>query len=162
MTFIKKSSLFSGTIVLISALLLITLIQTCKDGSDNPAIPYVNITIDPNSTIYQQINIVGGWIYLGESDGVMPPSRGVIVYRQTMDQFTALERTPVYKPDSCCSANHTNCSRLVVDSYYPYVMDTCTDSKYLIIDGSPVSGPSSLPLMQFVADYDGLLLHIHN
>jgi hypothetical protein len=159
----KSTRKFTRLILLLSVLLLLTKLTGCKnDHSDNPQQPYVNITLDPNSTIYQGLNIVSGWMYLGESDGVYPPSRGIIVYRMTEDQFTALERTPVYKPDSCCGPNNTDCTKLVVDGYYPFVMDTCTNSKYLIIDGSPVSGPSSTPLVSYVAEYDGYLLHIHN
>jgi len=131
-----------------------------KDDGDRMPLPPVNITIDPNSTIYSEINIVGGWMYLGEQDGVEPPSRGIIVYRMSTDQFMAYERTPPFKPDSCCNASQTVCTALVVD--YPYVIDTCTQSKYIILDGSPIEGPSSMTLGIFVTEYNGDWLYIHD
>ena len=138
----------------------ITLASCNKDNGDRQPLPPINITIDPNSTIYQELNIVGGWLYLYEEDGAEPPSRGIIVYRLSLDQFLAFERTPPFKPDSCCTAAETNCTKLVVD--YPFIMDTCTVSKYLILDGSPVSGPSSMTLGMYVTEYYGDLLFIHN
>jgi len=137
------------------------LITACnKDNGDRLPLPLIDITIDPNSTIYQELNITGGWMYLDETDGAELPSRGIIVYRLTEDQFLAFERTPPFKPDSCCNAAKTVCTALIVD--FPYVMDTCTISKYLILDGSQVSGPSNMSLGIYVTEYYGDLLYIHN
>lgn len=139
------------------------LITACnKDNGDRLPLPPMDITIDPNSTIYQELNIAGGWLYLDETDGAEPPSRGIIVYRLTTDQFYAFERTPPFKPDSCCNDSKTICTRLIVDNYFPFVMDTCTMSKYLILDGSPVAGPSNISLGMYVTEYFGDLLYIHN
>jgi hypothetical protein len=145
---------------LISILTLALLFSCNKESNDRLPLPPINLQINPNSTIYQGINFAGGWTYLTENDGALPPSRGIIVYRLTEDQFLAFERTPPFKPDSCCNADKTVCTALIVD--YPYVLDTCTNSKYLILDGSPVSGPSHISLGMYVAEYNGSLLYIHN
>jgi hypothetical protein len=155
---LKKISLF----IVIAGLFYLVNAGCDKDDGDRLPLPPVDIIIDPNSTIYQEINVVGGWMYLGEQDGVMPPSRGIIVYRLSNEQFMAFERTPPFKPDSCCNDAKTVCTALVVGNYYPFAMDTCTQSKYLILDGSPVSGPSTMTLSMFVAEYDGHLLYIHD
>lgn len=133
----------------------------CNEKENTLPLAPIEITIDPNSTIYQELNVVGGWLYLGEEDGAYPPSRGIIVHRLSTDQFVSFERTPPYKPDSCCSPAGTNCSRLVVEDY-PFVQDPCTGSKYLIIDGSVVQSPSNTPLGTYYSEYDGRLLYIHN
>jgi hypothetical protein len=140
------------------------LLASCgeNDGDDDIPIAPVNITLDPNSTIYQELNVPGGWMYLDESDGVVPPSRGIIVYRLTNEEFLAFERTPPYKPDSCCPPAGMVCSRLLVEEYYPFVADTCTHSTFLILDGTPVSGPANRSLWQYYADYDGYVLFIHD
>jgi hypothetical protein len=144
-------------------ILIGAVITACnKDNGDRLPLPPIDITINPNSTIYQELNIAGGWLYLDETDGAEAPSRGIIVYRLSTDQFYAFERTPPFKPDSCCNASKTICSRLIVDNYFPFIMDTCTMSKYLILDGSPVSGPSSMSLGMYVTEYYGDLLYIHN
>lgn len=138
-------------------------LPACDKSNDGMLpLPPLNITIDPNSTIYSEINTVGGWMYLDENDGVEPPSRGVIVYRASLDLFYAYERTPPFKPDSCCNNAGTICTALLVDGYYPFVMDTCSDSKYNILSGSAVSGPSSRPLSMYVCEYFGDLLYIHD
>ncbi len=147
---------------ILTLVLLILVISCTKENGNRPPLPPLDITIDPNSTIYQEINVAGGWMYLDETDGVLPPSRGVIVYRLSTDQFLAFERTPPYKADSCCNANKTKCTALIVDNYYPFVMDTCTGSKYLILDGSPNSGPSNMFLSMYVTEYFGGLLYIHD
>ncbi len=150
--------------LLAAALLVVAALHSgCidDDGGDLPLAP-IDITIDPNSTLYQEINTVGGWMYLDEFDGVVSPSRGIIVYRASTDMFLAFERTPPFAPDSCCNPSGTLCTRLLVDNYYPFVMDTCTQSKYLILDGSPVSGPSNRPLGRYFTEYNGMLLYIHN
>jgi len=151
--------LLSGILILIFSALTVS---CTKENGNRPPLPPMDITIDPNSTIYQEINVVGGWMYLDETDGVLPPSRGVIVYRLSTDQFIAFERTPPYKSDSCCNVNKTVCTALIVDNYYPFVMDTCTGSKYLILDGSPSSGPSTMFLSMYVTEYFGDLLYIHD
>lgn len=133
-----------------------------KDNGGRQPLPPVDITINPNSTIYDSVNAIGGWMYLGEWDGVEPPSRGIILYRASLDEFLAFERTPPFKPDSCCNAQKTVCSRLLVDQYFPFIMDTCTASKYLILDGSVVEGPSNMSLSMYITEYDGNLLYIHN
>jgi hypothetical protein len=149
----------AGSLMIINGVLM----TACnKDSGDRLPLPPIDITINPNSTIYQELNIAGGWLYLDETDGVEAPSRGIIVYRLTSDQFFAFERTPPFKPDSCCNNSKTICTHLIVDEYFPFVMDTCTMSKYLILDGSPVSGPSSMSLGMYVTEYNGDLLYIHN
>jgi hypothetical protein len=145
---------------LITILTFALIISCSKESNDRLPLPPVDITINPNSTIYQEINIAGGWVYLDQNDGAMPPSRGIIVYRLTEDQFVAFERTPPFKPDSCCNAAKTVCTALIVD--YPYVLDTCTNSKYLITDGSQVSGPSAMSLGMYATEYYAPNLYIHN
>jgi hypothetical protein len=132
-----------------------------KDNGDRQPLPPINITIDPNSTIYQELNITGGWMYLDQQDGAEPPSRGIIVYRMTEDQFLAFERTPPFKPDSCCNPAKTVCTALLVNPY-PFIVDTCTLAKYSMLDGSPVSGPSNMPLSAYICEYYGGWLYIHD
>jgi len=153
----------TGTIFILLALMVLA--PGCDKGKgDNPPLGYVNISINPNSTIYQELNIVGGWMYLDESDGVYPPSRGLIVYRSSLDQFMAYDRMPPYKADSCCNASKTICTRLLVGNEYPFVVDTCTGARYLILDGSPAGGPGNKYLYTYITEYDGYTqtLYIHN
>ncbi len=129
---------------------------SCKkeDNNNEVDVGYVNITIDPNSTQYLEINTVGGWLYLTAN----PPSRGIIVYRLSQDQFMAYERTPPSSPNECCKENGL-CTRLIVDN--PFVVDTCLSYDYLILDGSP-QAPATKMLVTYRTFYDGSTLRITN
>ncbi len=137
---------------------------SCNKGRVNPNIPNVpiNISIDPNSTLFQELNTVGGWLYLDEKPGVYIPygSRGVMVYRLSIDEFMAFERQPPNSPDKCCDGN--KCTKLIIGDYFPLVKDTCTQTSYLLIDGSIVEGEGEYPLIRYSAVYDGNLLHVYN
>lgn len=150
-----------------SLLLVIMLsIAACNKGSINPNIPNVviNVTIDPNSTIFQQLNTPGGWLYLEEQPGIYIPygSRGIIVYRLTLNEFKAYERQSPDFPFECCDENKENCPKLIVGPNYPFVKDTCNGNLYQMIDGSLFEGEGYYPLIQYNAVYDGGLLHIFN
>jgi len=135
--------------------------SACKKGDDpNSDIPYayINVVINPNSTLYQELNVVGGWMYYPY---VNPPSRGLIIYRLTQEQFLAYERTPPMNSNACCDPETGLCTYLLVGDYYPFVYDTCSEYSYQIIDGSPIS-PATIPLKQYMTSYDGLNLYITN
>jgi len=155
----SKNKILSGLIVIF--LLGGMLINSCKKGEDpNSDIPYahINVVINPNSTLYQELNIVGGWMYYPY---VNPPSRGLIIYRMTQEDFLAFERTPPSNSNACCDPETLLCTFLVVDDYYPFVYDTCSDYSYQILDGSPMA-PATVPLKQYMTSYDGLNLYINN
>jgi hypothetical protein len=141
-------------------------IASCgKKNNNNPNVPQVsiNLTVDPNSTLFLELNSVGGWIYLDEVPGmdIRYPSRGIIVYRQDVDLFKAYERQPPNVPFQCCDANQ-NCTKLIVGSNYPFVKDTCTETLYSLLDGTIFSGEGQYSLIQYNAFYDGVLLYINN
>lgn len=152
-------------VIFLSAFILF-FTSSCNKGSINPDIPKVviNVTIDPNSTIFQELNTPGGWLYLDEQPGIYIPqgSRGVIVYRFTMSEFKAYERQPPNFPFECCDDNGFNCTKLVVGNNYPFVKDTCNDNLYQLLDGTLFQGVGQYPLIEYNAMYDGALLHVFN
>ena len=127
---------------------------TCEDTPHNPNIPdaYINFSIEPNSTFYSELNTVSGWMYVTAP----PESRGIIIYRYSLDEFKAYERQSPNEPNSCGEY-----SRLIVD--FPFVVDTCQDVKYSILDGSVFTeGYKGYPLIQYHTQYDGSTLRIYN
>ncbi|MCX6232561.1 MAG: hypothetical protein NTZ33_13580 [Bacteroidetes bacterium] len=119
-----------------------------KDNSETIPNVFVNLNIQPNSTFYQRLNIVGGWEYI--TGGY----NGIIVYRQSQDVFVAFDRA--------CPYDYKNGCRIVVESSYTTAIDSCCGSRFLINDGSPFKGPASVSLKQYKAYYDGNYLHISN
>jgi hypothetical protein len=131
-------------------LFLIVIMYSCKKDK-GPQIPnlYVSLNLDISSTIYIELNSVGGWV------NITGGYKGIIVYRVTMDEFVAFERCCSYDPD-------VEAARVVVDTSGLTLTDAVCGSRFLILDGSVVNGPATQPLKQYHADYDGDILHIYN
>jgi len=150
----------SSALTFLLIIIIINLAISCGEN-DLPSIQtgYVNFSLYPNSVEYLQLNNIGGWAYVFANK----PSRGIIIYRLSLDEFRAFERTPTYKPDSCCITNPVyECTRLIVDQSALFVLDTCAGSKYLILDGSVVEGPATYPMLQYNTHYDGNVLYVFN
>ena len=141
----------------ILALLLPLIFCGCDEYLENPNIPkaIINFTIYPNTTTYFDLNIVSGWMYVTSEY----PSRGIIIYRLSQDEFRAYDRIPPNEPDACCDSNG-NCTRLTVD--FPFVVDDCNNIKYNIINGDIVEGNGIYPLVQYHTSFDGNALHVFN
>ena len=124
---------------------------SCNSKPYNPNAPVVNInfTIYPNSLEYQELNAVGGWIYLT----AQLPSYGIIVYRYNIDEFKAYERKAPNEPYACPN------NRLFVQ--LPFVIDSCMNYKYSILDGSIIEG-IGYNLIEYFTEFDGQELRIYN
>lgn len=135
--------------------LLVTMmyITSCGKENTNPNIPLppVNIQIDPNSTVYLNLNIPGGWEYLTAPS----PSRGILVYRVNSDEFIAYERTCTYDPENPLA-------KVIVESNYTTAIDTICGSRFILLDGSPFEGPAKSSLVRYQTMYDGNYLYIYN
>ena len=129
-------------------------VLSCDDTPHNPNIPdvYINFTIEPNTTFYQELNTVSGWMYVTQKW----PSRGIIIFRYSQDEFKAYERQSPNEPDYCGET-----SRLIVE--FPFVVDTCLNVKYSILDGS-IFTPDYMgyPLIEYRTQYDGFNLRVFN
>lgn len=132
---------------------LVLFMAGCGKENNNPNIqlPQVNIQIDPNSTLYLNLNIPGGWEYLTAPS----PSRGILVYRLSPDEFIAYERTCTHDPENPLA-------RVQVENSFTTAIDTICGSRYLLIDGSPFEGPSKISLIRYQTYYDGYYLYIYN
>lgn len=139
--------------ILLMLILSIIVLNSCRKDKKYDPIPYVyvNIYLDPNSTQYLNLNAIGGHEYLTAD----PPSRGIIVYRLSQYEFLAYERICPYDPEA-------SCARIQVEVSGSTAIDSCCMSRFILLDGSPFSGPSTLSMKQYRTYYDGDLLHIYN
>jgi hypothetical protein len=125
----------------LTALILLLLVFAGCGKDKQPQIPYVyvNIELHPNTMDYIQ---VGGYRYVNGG------YKGIVVYRLLPDEFKAYER--------CCPYDPAITKAMI--SVDPSIF-TCTDSvcmsKFNLLDGSPVGGPSPFSLMQYRCSYDG-------
>lgn len=112
----------------------------CKKQQDQIPIASVNFSINISNPSYLNIQSPGGWVYV--SGG----SLGIIVYRNSQTDFSAYDRHSPYQVENRC--------RVAVDSSNFYIIDACSDSKFLLTDGSPVSGPASNSLTTYQTSFN--------
>jgi len=140
------------TIVITFGIIAFLIPYSCEDTKKCPRIETgpVDITIFPNSTEYQELNVIGGWVHLTSR----PPSKGIIVYRSSQDEFMAYERSCPYHPENPDA-------RVTVDEDFGNIAkDTVCGSLFILTDGYPIDGPASCPLTQYNTSYDGVRLRI--
>lgn len=138
----KTSAFFS--------IVLLLLLWSCKKNNNNIPDIYVDEYLYLSQPAYVNLNAIGGFIYLNNSG-----SRGIIVYRKTIDEFVALDRNCTYDPSAICAT-------VIVDNTNFFAEDTCCKSKFQINNGQVVNGPASLPLKAYQTEFNGNVLHVFN
>ena len=111
----------------------------------------VHFTVYPNTIEYQELNAVGGWMYV--TGQPFTNSRGVIIYRFQWDEFMAYDRHPLLS-DSICPDYQLEVS-------LPFVVDSCHDQKYIILNGFNANGDGT-HIYWYQTSFDGTELTIHN
>ena len=131
--------------------LLLSSTWSCGDKIQHDSIPEVAVyaQIDVNSTMYIELNTIGGWVYL--TGGY----RGILVYRISVDEFVAYDRGCPYDP-------FEQCARITMDPSGITCTDSCCGSQFGILDGSVIKGPATIPLKRFYTYFDGNILTINN
>ena len=135
----------------ISFFLFIILVTSCVRNQNIVPYVYVNQYINISLPSYSSLNAVGGWIYITGG------SKGIIVYRQSFDQFSAYDRH--------CTYNANNpCGKASVDSTNSFVECSCDGSQYQLYDGLVIQGPALYSLKPYQTTFDPLTnqLHIFN
>jgi len=93
---------------------------------------------------------VGGYAYV--SGG----SKGIVVYRFSIDEFVALDRHSPVNDASCASPLETDANNFL------QLNDLCSGATFSLLDGSPMSG-SDVGLRRYITEYDGnMMLRIYN
>ncbi len=121
-----------------------------KCQKENNVIPYVpvDITININEPAYFNLLAISGY------ETVVGGSLGIVIYRKGFDEFVALERHVPYQVEENCRVD-------VLDDGVT-LEDPCSNSQWLIIDGSVLQGPASQPLLQYNTSFNSPYLHIYN
>ena len=118
---------------------------------DTPGvIPYVDVQVDLNLSLpaYNNLNFPGNWLYI--SGG----SRGLIVYRYTLDEFVVLDRHATWDVGAGCQCT------VSPDGYT--IEDPCSGSQWYIFDGSIIQGPTTAPLERYTTTWIPPVLSIRN
>jgi hypothetical protein len=124
----------------------------CNKNKRNPvpSIPF-DITIDINLPSYNALISVGTYAYVNGG------SRGIIVYRRSIDEFIAFDRHSPADPEGTCFLP------LVPDqNNFLVLKDTCNNATFSLYDGSPMTN-SEYGLRQYATQFNGSnLLRIYN
>ena len=135
----------------ISFFLFTVLIISCVRNQNIVPYVYVNQYINISLPSYSSLNAVGGWIYITGG------SKGIIVYRQSFDQFSAYDRHCTYNANDPCG-------KASVDSTNSFVECSCDGSQYQLYDGLVIQGPALYSLKPYQTTFDPITnqLHIFN
>ena len=133
---------------------LFLLCTACSSCGERPQyIPYVpvNIYLDLNLPSYNALQFPGQAI-LVNNEG----SRGIYIYRLSMDEFVALDRHSTFDVDLGCKVTLDPDNTILRDD------TTCSMSQWSMLDGTVLQGPASLPLHRYRTTLDGPSLHVFN
>jgi len=145
-------STFKGTVWPVFFTLLFLLPVSCKKEEQAPEIPYVYVhfSLNPNGTMYQELNAVNG------SVTVTGGYNGILIFRVSFNEFMAFERACPYEP-------LTKGAQVRVEQQgLSYCFCPVCGSKYIMTYGTPFEGPSPYPLKQYRTFYDGAMLYVTN
>ena len=134
---------------------------SCYKNSANPNITtFVDFEINLNQNDYYKLNFGGNFVYV--TGGENSNSWGIIIYRMTGDlDFRAYDRFPPNNPYAC-QDEYGNYKRLTTNGVF--VIDSCNNIKYNILDGSIFEGEGEYNLIQYRWSYnaDRNTLHVFN
>jgi len=137
-------------ILILLVIVSVAFIYGCKKSTDQIPVTPVDFYIYLTQPEFQTLNTVGNFVYV--TGGV----KGVIVYHKTPEEFAAFERSCPYDPNVSGAIVDVDSSGLGMVDYH-------CGSRFNILDGSIVTGPTAYPLRQYYCEYDGVsALHIHN
>ena len=126
-------------------------LQSCV--KNNNLVPFVPVDLYLNLYLpgYSSLNAIGGWAYV--SGG----SRGIIIYRQSVDLFAAYDRHCTYNADNPCVIAE-------VDSSFTFVECSCDGSQYQLYDGLVIQGPAGYSLKPYRTSFSAMnnVVHIYN
>lgn len=121
-----------------------TVSSSCRKNNNLNPVPSIplDINININLPSYNALTGVGGWAY------VEGGSKGIVVYRRSIDEFVAFDR---HSP-----ANDGTCEQSLVanEDNFLQLDDLCSGATFSLYDGSPLSG-SDFGLRMYLTFFDG-------
>jgi hypothetical protein len=124
---------------------------SCNKNKANPvpSIPF-DITIDINLPSYNALIGVGNYAYVNGG------SKGIIVYRRSIDEFVAFDRHSPADVNATCDPLYPDTNNFLT------LIDPCSDARFSLYDGSVIQN-CEFGLRQYQTVYNGAnLLRIYN
>jgi nitrite reductase/ring-hydroxylating ferredoxin subunit len=140
--------LFLKYIKKFSAIFLLIFLSGCLKEDQHP-VPLIPVDFRINTEFqFIELNSIGGHVNVHGGFG------GIVIYRFSVDQFFAFDR-------ACPVHPHDSKARILVDNA-PLAHCGVCESTYLLLDGSPVSGPARFPLRQYRTLFSDPYLYVSN
>jgi hypothetical protein len=147
---------------LLTVIITISLTSCKKSKYDVVPDVYVDFYLDLNDIIFKDLAAISNYVILTsqtQSSGILGRSvgyanNGIIVYRSTLDEFNAYDRTCPY--DFVTNAVSV---KVNVDGFNA-VCPQCSTKYALYGMGTPTSGPGRYPLKNYKTNFDGQFIHI--
>lgn len=134
-------------------LTMVLLLFACNKNRQHP-VPYFTFdaNINLNLPAYNSLQGVGGWAYITGAG-----SKGIVVYRQSVNTFVAFDRHSPSEEGFDCETG------LVADEENFLILnDPCSSARFSLYDGSPIEG-SEWGLRSYLTQYDGAnTLRVYN
>ncbi len=130
-------------------LFIICFLLSCENQNYKFPQVDVNLFLYINNPEFFNVENPGGWMYLYDV-GV----GGILLYRKNFEEFIAYDRASTFNPTSDC--------QITVAEDDIILNDPCSDSQFLITDGSVIQGPANQPLKRYTTVYNGNNLSIFN
>jgi nitrite reductase/ring-hydroxylating ferredoxin subunit len=133
-------------------LIISVILFSCKENTEENPVPsaYVNFSLYLNDPEYQELKIPGNFVF------VRSGSVNVVIYRISNDEFVAFDRMCTYEAKETCL--------VVSDSSSAIVKCSCCNSKFILVDGTPLANQSAVhSLRPYNVTYDGGdYIHVSN
>ena len=131
-------------------ILLLGITFSCGKVEES-VIPDVDFAYTIDLTIYNEFNVAGNSILIpGVAYG------GVIVYCETPGSFYAYDAACTHEVSTSCYVGEPNTIGSIT------VTCPCCSTEYVLIGGSPISGPAVQPLRPYNVSSSGSTLRIYN
>ncbi|MCX7862530.1 MAG: Rieske 2Fe-2S domain-containing protein [Bacteroidales bacterium] len=125
--------------------------NACRKKDD--VVPYVkvNFTIFLSDPDFVTLQTIGNHVFV--TGGVC----GIILYRKSQEEFTAIERCCTYQASERCAVLHDTTNVLQLRC-------PCCNSRFSIIDGAVLSGQAERNLVLYNTQFDPInnTLHVFN
>jgi len=134
----KRFFILNGKYLMLLLVVSSVFLFSCKKKDTQNSIPNVSVDITIQLALPQYSSLTG----IGNSITISGGVKGIIVYRKSQDEFQTYERSCPYDP-------LVNAAIIKVDSSGVLGVDYNCGSKFLLLDGSIVNGPSTRQLKAY-------------
>jgi hypothetical protein len=125
---------------------------SCDRCKNNQLLPVINFsyTININEPDYFDLSVITGFLYFDAGNVKL------IIYRSALDEFKVYDARSTYNPTDPCICR--------VSDDHVFIEDPCSESKWLLSDGSLNNGPAAQSLLTYDYTFDPAtgVLHFYN